>query len=65
MFACVNCKRLGECHIVDEQKLLNNYCCGDWREVHQAEVAARQQILFKFGSAGISVLLNKPADRGE
>lgn len=60
----MNCDRLGDCMVVDEQKLLNRYYCGDWKEArqHQATVAARQQILYKFGSAGAKVLLNKPPD---
>ena len=60
--ACVNCKQLGDCTKVDEQKLMTNYMCGDWKEAHEAAVAARQQILYKFGSAGARVLVNRPPD---
>lgn len=60
--SCMNCERLGDCPTVDEQKLLSGYWCGDWRQCHEAKVAARQQILYKFGSAGASVLLAPPVD---
>lgn len=60
ILACVGCEHLGECATVDENKLLTGYYCGDWREAHRAKVAARQQILYKFGSAGAAILLNRP-----
>ena len=60
--SCVNCQSLGECSTVTEEKLVTGYYCGDWREAPQAKVVARQQILYKFGSAGSRVLLNKPLE---
>jgi hypothetical protein len=57
----MSCKHLGECSVVDESKLSSGYYCGDWREANPVQVVARQQILYKFGSAGLVVLLNKPA----
>lgn len=65
ILSCVGCERLGNCSTVDEEKLLTGYYCGDWREAHQAKVVARQQILYKFGSAGARVLLDKPDEKGE
>jgi hypothetical protein len=59
-FSCTNCSRLGECVKVDEEKLLTDFYCGDWKEAHEAVVAARKQILYKFGSAGATSLLNRP-----
>lgn len=67
-FSCMTCQHLGDCAIVDEQKLASGYYCGDWREANPNEVVARQQILYKFGSAGIGALLNKlriPGKEGE
>lgn len=58
--SCMNCIRLGDCTLVDDGKLINGYYCGDWREANPVQVIARQQILQKFGTAGSSVLLNKP-----
>lgn len=58
----MNCERLGDCPTVDEEKLMTGYWCGDWRECHKAKVDARQQILYKFGSAGATVLLKTPSD---
>jgi hypothetical protein len=59
--SCTTCKFLGDdCTEVDGSKLLNGYYCHRWREDHPAKIAARQQILYKFGSAGVTVLLNKP-----
>lgn len=63
--SCVNCKFLGECSVVDENKLVKGYYCGDWRETPQAIVDARQQILYKFGSAGSRALLKKPIGQQE
>lgn len=60
ILTCMGCERLGDCATVDEEKLLSGFYCGDWREAHQAKVAARQQVLYKFGSTGAQTLLNRP-----
>lgn len=58
--SCLTCELLGDCATVDDEKLTSGYYCGDWRETDPAKVAARYQILYKFGSAGVRVLLSKP-----
>jgi hypothetical protein len=57
--ACINCKKLGNCGTVDEQKLYQSYYCGDWEEVdNQAEINARKHIIQRFGLAGATALIN-------
>lgn len=62
---CVGCREIENCMKVDEEKILTGYYCGDWREAPEAVVAAREKILYKFGSAGARALINRPPQTDE
>lgn len=57
--ACLTCSKLGDCNIVDEEKLYQGYYCGDWKEDNQAKTVARDQIMKRFGLAGAAALINR------
>lgn len=60
---CINCKKLGACPIVTEEKLTSSYVCSDWVEAPTEQVKARKRVLEAFKSSGASSLLTTTASK--